>query len=793
MPLRLRVLALLLVLASIVAGGTGSAAGRTQDATPVSGGTLNLVAEHPTLTLNPYDSGHFSGQSLLEGAPVIEGAFHQAPDGTWQPQLVTSVDIATGPFTLTYHIDPAAKWSDGQPVTADDFVFTWQTLTAPANVAFVAGTTAGFDKIASMTALDPKTVQAVFSSPVAFWREMFSSVLPEHALQGEDFQTAWTNGIVDPHNGHPIGDGPFLMSSSSSTLVTYTRNANWWGPHAPYLNSIVFHVITSQSDEVNALLDGQVQAIYPAFTTAISADLASLRTTSGIATQSSPVPFFEHIDFNVSGTGGPLEDQTWVRQAIADAIDRPAIVNFLFGSLFPTLPVGQSGIYFPSEAGYAADFATYAYSVSQVTSLMNAHSCTMGGDNIWICGGQRMSFRLAYPSPNGTRDTETSMIHAEAGSAGIEIVPTPVSSNTFFSDTGPLVTHDFDLALFAWAQTGDPSDWDTVYECGGSANYPQYCNVAVDNAFAAVDTETDTTQRIADANQADALLAQDVPVLPLWSRPDFLDYSTKVRGLVDNPNFDGPLWNAQDIWLAPSVAAPVVTSFSPSHGTTGTSVTITGSGLTGATAVTFGGTAAQSYTVDTDTQITATVAAGTPTGTVSVTGPGGSATTSALFFTPPTISSFTPGSAGAHATITVTGASFTGATAVKLDGASVPFTVTSNTRLTFTFSTGATSGTIAVTGPAGTGTSAGTLTVLPPPAISGISPGTGPVGTPVTITGTGLAGTVGVRIGSLITVPTSVSSTSVTFTIPPGAVSGVVQVLTTTGSATSADTFTVTS
>jgi ABC-type transport system substrate-binding protein len=789
MSLRLRVSTVLFGVALVVVLGAGSAAGGgalTQAETPVSGGTLNLVAEVATRTLNPYDGGQLSGWTLFETAPVLEGAFHQAPDGSFEPQLVTGVDLSTGPFTLTYHIDPAAVWSDGQPVSAGDFIFTWDTIEA--NPTFVPST-AGYDKILSMTALDSKTVQVVFSSVVAFWKELFSPVLPEHALNGADFTNVWTSAVDDPHTGQPIGDGPFLVSSSSSSLVTLTRNAQWWGPHAPYLSSIVFHVITDRTAEVNALLSGQVQAIYPTFGTDISASLASLRTTPGIATQSSPIPFFEHIDFNLTGTGGPMEDQVWVRQAIADAIDRPAIVSFLFGSLFPTLPVGQSSIFFPSQTGYAPDFATYAYSVSQVTSLMNAHSCTLGVDNIWICSGQRMSFTLDY-NANGTRDTETSMIAAEAQAAGIEIVPAVVPTDTFFGSVLP--NHDFQLALYAWVQTGDPSDWDTAYKCGGIDNYPGYCNTAVDTALASVDTDTDPAQRIVDANHADALLAQDVPVFPLWSRPDFLDYSTKVRGFVDNPNFDGPLWNAQDIWLAPSVAAPVISSFSPSQGTTGTSVTISGSGLTGATAVSFGGTAAQSYTVDTATQITAIVAAGTPTGTISVTGPGGTTTTSGLFYTPPTISGFTPSSAAAHATVTVTGTSFTGATAVKLDGTSVPFTVASNTRITFTVPSGATDGTIQVTAPAGVATSAGTLSIIPPPAVTGISPGTGPVGTPVTIAGTNLDHTVGVQIGGILTVPTSVSTTQVVFSIPPGAVTGTIKILATNGSASSVDTFIVT-
>ena len=175
-----------------------------------------------------------------------------------------------------------------------------------------------------------------------------------------------------------------------------------------------------------------------------------------------------------------------------------------------------------------------------------------------------------------------------------------------------------------------------------------------------------------------------------------------------------------------------------------------------------------------------------------MTAPGGTTASSALFYLPPSIGGFGPPNAAARATVTVTGTSFAGATQVKLGGANVNFSVTSNTTLTFTVPVGSAGGAIQVIAPGGSATSGGSLVILPPPAISSISPASGPVGTTVTITGTNLGGTVGVMLGSVVTVPTSVSGSSVTFTIPPGAASGHVKVLTTSGSATSTDTFTVT-
>jgi hypothetical protein len=248
---------------------------------------------------------------------------------------------------------------------------------------------------------------------------------------------------------------------------------------------------------------------------------------------------------------------------------------------------------------------------------------------------------------------------------------------------------------------------------------------------------------------------------------------------------------SHDLLLA-STVAPAIASFSPNHGTAGTSVTITGSGFAGATAVAFAGTAASAFTVTSNTSLTATVASGTTTGPVSVTAPGGTTSSSARFYLPPTIGGVSPANAAVHATVTVSGTNLLGATQVQLGGVSVPFSVASNSRLTFTVPVGSAGGTIHVSAPGGSDTSADSVTILPPPAITGISPGSGPVGTPVTITGTDLGGTVGVQLGSIITVPTSVAPGSVTFTIPPGAASGTIRVLTTTGSATSTDLFAVT-
>jgi hypothetical protein len=244
---------------------------------------------------------------------------------------------------------------------------------------------------------------------------------------------------------------------------------------------------------------------------------------------------------------------------------------------------------------------------------------------------------------------------------------------------------------------------------------------------------------------------------------------------------------------------PSITGFAPTSGGVGASVTIDGSGFTGATAVRFNGTSATAFTVNSDTQITATVPAGASTGPISVDAPGGTATSTGDFtvIPPPTISDFTPGSGPAGTTVvTITGSGFTGATVVAFNGTSATaFTVDSDVQITATVPTGASTGPISVTTPGGTGTSSAIFTVIQPPSITGFSPTSGPAGTTVvTITGSGFTGASDVRFNgtSVAGNYTVVSDTQITTTVPAGATSGPISVTTQFGTGTSTGSFAVT-
>ena len=242
------------------------------------------------------------------------------------------------------------------------------------------------------------------------------------------------------------------------------------------------------------------------------------------------------------------------------------------------------------------------------------------------------------------------------------------------------------------------------------------------------------------------------------------------------------------------IAVPAISSVSPPNGPAagGTSVTITGSGFDGATAVRFGGTNASSYTVNSPTQITATAPTGTGTVDITVITAGGTSTAGQFtYIAVPAISSVSPsnGPAAGGTSVTITGSGFDGATAVRFGGASASsYTVNSPTQITATAPAGTGTVSIVVTTPGGTSNTgaANQFTYIAVPVITSLSPSRGPAkgGTAVIITGSDLSGATAVNFGGASASAYTVNSaTQITATAPAG--TGPVDVTVTTPSGTS--------
>jgi uncharacterized repeat protein (TIGR03803 family) len=235
---------------------------------------------------------------------------------------------------------------------------------------------------------------------------------------------------------------------------------------------------------------------------------------------------------------------------------------------------------------------------------------------------------------------------------------------------------------------------------------------------------------------------------------------------------------------------PTVTGFTPGSGVPGTTVVITGTNFDTASAVAFNGVVwvGATFTINSPTQITATVPSTATTGKIKVTNPAGVAYSVGAFVVPPTITSFSPtsGLAGTH--VIINGTTFLHASSVTFNGVAATFTINSYTKITATVPSGATSGKIAVTTPSGTATSATNFMLLP--TITSFTPTTGPVNTTVTINGTGFTGVSSVKFNGVAAGSFNVLSlTQLTARVSAAATSGKITVTTLAGTATSATDF----
>ncbi len=243
---------------------------------------------------------------------------------------------------------------------------------------------------------------------------------------------------------------------------------------------------------------------------------------------------------------------------------------------------------------------------------------------------------------------------------------------------------------------------------------------------------------------------------------------------------------------------PTITAISPTSGSPGTTVTLTGTGFTGAQVVNFGGGPAANFYVNSATQIQAVVPLGSSTGPITVTtntaGVQLTATSPAFTYSSggveaPVLTSFSPSQAGTGDYVVLTGSGFTGVSSATIGGISSYFTVTSDTAMSIQVPAAAASGFIQVSGVLGTATSASRFLVTP--TVSGFTPASGPAGTLVTLTGTGFSGATQVTFGNAV--PSSfivVDSNTIKANVKAGSATGAITVASNGLTCTSSSNFT---
>jgi peptide/nickel transport system substrate-binding protein len=541
-PLHLAVssLALALVLAACGGGGGGGGTGSSATATK-DGGTLSYAADQEPTGFNNNTSKD-NGTSVLNVViNMFPPVFRLHPDYSVQlnNELMDSAEqTSADPQTIVYKIKQEAVWSDGTPVSADDFIYLWKNLNGSVKDNDVASTT-GYDQIKSVKGSDDgKTVTVVFAEPFTDWKSLFYGLLPAHYM--EKVAGGWNTGLDKNPEKIPV-NGPFKVSTwEQGQSLTLVRNDRYFGPKA-HLDSVVFRFLPESTTQPAALQNSEVDLIYPQ----PQLDLvAQVKALPDVTSELNIGLSFEHFDFNFKNEH--LADPA-VRKAIATGMNIPELVNRTVKQFTDQAQPLGNRIWLPGQKYYQDHFGEYGKGdTAGATKLLEDAGYTKGADGVYAKDGQRLSLRISTTAGNQLRETQEQLFQAQMKDIGVEIKIANADSTKLFGDWPP--GGNFDIANFGWV--GNPfaiSSSQDIYRTGGGGNYGQYASKKVDQLFAQAVREVDEAESAELGNQIDQQLTADMATIPLYAKPTYLAVRKTFTGVGDNATQEGPFWNS-NLW-----------------------------------------------------------------------------------------------------------------------------------------------------------------------------------------------------------------------------------------------------
>lgn len=513
----------------------------TTEAKPVAGGDLVIGYEQEPSILNSIiEGGDMQATkdvvgNLLWGLLVVDNEFKYQPRLAEKVPTVENGLVTEDPFTVTYNIKEDAEWSDGTPVTSADVKFTWETI-MDSKWKILSRT--GYDKITEVQTPDDKTVKLIFKEPYAPFKDLFSlsyMVFPKHALEGKDFNTVLNRSI-------PVSSGPFVFKEwASGDHITLEKNDNFWGDEV-FLDSIIFKFIPDTNTELAQFRTGEVDVINPAPDVSL---IEQMRAMEGKKVSADPGTIWEHLGFNVSKA--PLNNVK-VRQAIAYAIDRKAITDQVMkGQVRPL----QSVLIEAQDPFYTPAWSKYDHDVDKAKEILEGDGWVLGSDGIYAKGGTRLSFPISSTAGNKAREKLELVMQANLKEAGIELVIKNTDADTLFGSW--LVEGNYSAGEWAWVASPDPTIT-TLFAKDqippGGQNYYRYSNDEVSKALHDSDVALEEGERADLLKRGQRLMANDLPLIPLYQRLQILGWDEKVNGSKNNATLEGPFWNIGEWWIS---------------------------------------------------------------------------------------------------------------------------------------------------------------------------------------------------------------------------------------------------
>ena len=474
------------------------------------------------------------------------------------------------PLTVKYTISDDAKWSDGTPVTAGDFIFHWAANND--TVKAEGSETPLFDSIsfeqgkyipeAPEGEADGKEFTVTYPEPYADWEILISTALPAHivakeaGMSFEELVTAakekdvealtpaaefWNDGwdfspgelpdasLVPSMGPYKFKDGGWQAGQS----ITLEANPEYWGT-PPATKELVLRFADPKT-HVQALQNGDLDVIEPQATVDTLQQLEGLGDDVNVQTGDQLT--WEHVDYN-RGEGSVFADSPELREAFALCLPRQQIVDNLIKPIYADAQVMNLREVFPFQDKYQ-EVVDAAY-----PKEMDQPNIDKAKELVEQSGVSKPTVRLGYQAGNQRRTETVALIKSSCDQAGFDVQD--ANSPVFFKEVMP--AGDYDAALYAWAGSGQKASGANIYQSDGAQNQQSYNNPEVDAAWDKLATSLDENEQLEQVKTIEKLLWEDFQAIPLYAHPGLVGHKADVANVRDTAAQSGALWNVEQ-WV----------------------------------------------------------------------------------------------------------------------------------------------------------------------------------------------------------------------------------------------------
>ena len=474
------------------------------------------------------------------------------------------------PLTVKYTISDDAKWSDGTPVTAGDFIVHWAANND--TVKAEGSETPLFDSIsfeqgkyipeAPEGEADGKEFTVTYPEPYADWEILISTALPAHivakeaGMSFEELVTAakekdvealtpaaefWNDGwdfspgelpdasLVPSMGPYKFKDGGWQAGQS----ITLEANPEYWGTPAATKELVLR--FADPKTHVQALQNGDLDVIEPQATVDTLQQLEGLGDDVNVQTGDQLT--WEHVDYN-RGEGSVFADSPELREAFALCLPRQQIVDNLIKPIYADAQVMNLREVFPFQDKYQ-EVVDAAY-----PKEMDQPNIEKAKELVEKSGVSKPTVRLGYQAGNQRRTETVALIKSSCDQAGFDVQD--ANSPVFFKEVMP--AGDYDAALYAWAGSGQKASGANIYQSDGAQNQQSYNNPEVDAAWDKLATSLDENEQLEQIKTIEKLLWEDFQAIPLYAHPGLVGHKADVANVRDTAAQSGALWNVEQ-WV----------------------------------------------------------------------------------------------------------------------------------------------------------------------------------------------------------------------------------------------------